>query len=392
MNIDALTIEELQQLDGKELVNVMFSTLYEVKPIQVEKVDLSDLASAIYKADFEIVKKKIKYEDQEEHFHLALPVLDERKLTDDTKKLPFTNYFIVADYVINQNSFGLLEIMYLGQHIRRNDNDFKHTRTELKYREFGYFYYDQEKQTYVQVPADGLNKARSYLLSGKSIENADESVQKYIHREQLLEEGRGLLKQQGELFRKKLLEFKKQRANFGTSIKSILKYIFDYMIFLNDIDNGFKLYLLFGHLSVSEYEKLVEKKKILLGAIATVRSKLDEMAKLILEKKEYKVDETTVYTNTLQLVHGSEEYVIYSDLKSNQFEELKNFLVAGDNALEGYIGHDLDKWELYVNLVQAEERRHLTKESTDHIKEKEKIDNILRNYQKREKQKKLESY
>lgn len=392
MNIDTLTIEELQRFNGEELVNIMFSTLYEVKPIQVEKVDLSDLASTIYKADFGVVKKKIKYEDQEEHFHLALPVLDERKLTDNTSKLPFTNYFIVADYVVSQNPFGLLEIMYLGQHIRRNDNDFKHTRTELKYREFGYFYYDQEKQTYVQVPPDGLNKARGYLLSGKSIEKADEVVQKYIHREQLLEEGRGLLKQQGELFRKKLLDFKKQRANFGTSIKSILKYTFDYEEFLAGIDNGLKLYLLFGHLSVSEYEKLLEEKKRLLDVIDTVRSMLEEMSNLMTGNRKYGIDQNAIFTNTLRLVHQSEEDLIYTELKGNQLEDLKNFLVAGDSALEGYIGYDLDKWELYVNLVQAEERRHLTKETTDHLQEKEKQDKILRSYQKREQQKKLESY
>jgi len=384
LKIDELTIEQLQEMPGEELVNLMFSTLYEIKSVKEEKVDLLSLADTLYEADFTLIRKHIKYEDEESHFKLALPVLDERKLFDDPHVLPITNYFIIADYLVRQNPFGLLEVLFLGQHIRKNDNDFKHTRTELIYKEFGYFYFDEENNAYIQVNVGDVNKARSDVLAGRSLEKADEAVRKYIHREQLLKAGRGKLKQQGQLFLGKLMEFKKQRANFGTSIESILEYTLKYENFLEEINEGFKLYLLFGNISVTEYEKLVEEKERLLNVIYTIRSMLDKISTLMITSKKYGLDQNMIFKNTLRLVHESPEDLIYSKLKGDQLEDLKNFFVAGDLLKEGYIGYNLEKWELYPNLVQVEKRRNFAKESTNYIKQKEVQDKILRVLQKKE--------
>lgn len=387
---ELLTRAEIDNIDDAHLINYLIATVFKkVKPVNVEKYDLLEESEMLYEADFNVFKKYIRYEDKSDCIVVQLPVVDEREKKlfkrslfskEKNDLLPITDYFIYVHSEIIQQPFGLLEILFKGQHIKRNENDYRHSRYELKFFEREYLYYDFQEKRYVQVNTDSLKKARRMLAKNESIENEHKNVIEYVNREELLKVSQGRLKKTGHKFLKNLLDFKPYWYVTGKSICEIATYLNRYSTFLKELEKGLKIYLLYGFLNVIEFEKLVIEREKMMSVIFETGLILEELLHKMKEVSRYAKQDLTAIDLTYHLPKDSEEEKIYTALVDNQLNKLQAFLKPNMDKLnlDGYIGYDLERGELYPNIVQIEKRRAYADESTNIVKETDHKNNILK--------------
>ncbi|MFK3961920.1 hypothetical protein [Pseudalkalibacillus hwajinpoensis] len=399
MHIDSLTIDDLHNLTERELVDLMYSTLFEVKPIIEERLNLLEIAKTdkkalMFDADFNVARKFIKYENEPDSYILKVPYMDERENVElqmqmftDKKNdvLPIVNYFIYVFTRVIQHPLGIVEIKFIGQHIKRNDNDFQYDRFEHKYSESEFMYFDKEKNIYVQVNSAELKKAKHDLEKGKSIEDTLEEVKVYLQREELLKTAKLLLKESGNKFLKELIVMKNGRSNKGFSINDHFAYLNRYSVFMEKLELGLKIYLLFANISVREYQKLKSKSIEINELISELKSSLVSLAKMMYESDRYSLNKNDILSKSIKLHFETEEDRFYKNMV-NQFTVLEDFLKANVGSLDlaGYIGFDLEKWELYPNIVQVEKKRNFTTKATNFGEQREFENKILKFQMKKE--------
>ncbi len=403
MNIDSLTVDDLYKLHSEnesKIIDLMYSTLFETKPIKEENINLlkigkTDKQALMFEAEFNVARKFIKYENKPDAFVLKLPYLDEREnpelhmqMFTNTKNdvLPITNYFINIFTKVVQHPFGLVEIKFIGQHIRRNDNDFQYDRSEHKFNESEFMYFDKENNTYVQVNAKELKNTKRKLEKGDSIDDALDEVKIYLHREELLKIGKLLLKESGNKFLKDLINMKNGRSNVGFNIRDHFAYLERYSSFMEKLESGLKIYLIFANITVREYKKLQLKSIELKKLTDKLKSSLGSLAMMMYNSGRYGVDKEKILSNNLQLHIGTDEDLLYQKIKDPGFTELEKFLKANGGSMDmaGYIDYDLDKWELYPTIVQVEKRRNFTTKATNAGEQRESENKILKLQKKEE--------
>lgn len=398
--IDTITTDDLYLLHSKsekDVVNLMYTSLFGIKPIEVVNEDLLEISKTnntarMFEADFSIVRKFIKLVDQPDKLILRFPVLDEREnpdlqmnmfTNDRNDVLPINNYFLYVFTRVIQHPFGLVEIQYIGQHIRKNDNDFNHIRFEHVFRESEYLYYDFENHKYLQIDSEKLIEVKNKKKRGKSVDEAEipESVKIYLHRQNLLNTGKFLLRDTGNKFLKEIIEMRNGRGNTGSTIQTKIYYLDRYDAFLNELETGLKIHLIFANVSVREYQKLDAKTKELRQLVVSLKTKLEtELVDLMVKSGRYGYVQEKIKTTILSLHKDSEESRLYDDEIVPGLEVFKSFLTAntGNLELEGYIDFDLELWELYPNIAQVEKRRNLNTVSTNDGKERDRENKILK--------------
>lgn len=404
MNIDFLTVDELYKMHNEnesELVDLMYSSLFEIKPIQEENQNLLEISKTdnkakMFEAEFGVARKYIKLVNEPDKLILRAPYLDERENPDlhmqmftneRNDVLPINNYFIYIFTRVIRHPFGLVEIEFIGQHITKNNNDFKHIRFEHKFRESEYLYFDFENNKYAQVDSEEIKRSRRKLQKGEPLDDDLLPATKiFLHREQLLKTGKLLLRDTGNVFLKMLIAIRNKRKNFGSSINERINYLNNYFAFLDALDLGLKIQLIFANISVREYEYLKLKAEEFREVIKLLKTLLtDDLVSLMLNSKKYGFDENKVKSDILSLHRDSAEDNLFSNVITPAFEEFRKFLTAntGSLDLEGYIGFNLAKWELYPNIAQVEKRRNLSAVSTNLGQERDHINNILKLEQKK---------
>lgn len=375
----------------KQLIDMMYSSIFEIKPIQYVN---QKIGVEMFDADFNFVRKHIKYNDEDDFLTITLPYLDEREneelqmqlfTNQRNDVLPIVNYFIYVFGKVIRQSMGLVEIQFIGQHIKRNDNDFKFDRFEHQFRESEYMYYDYETKKYIQINSEDLRNARNSLKKGKSIDDCSQEIKTYLEREEMLKQGKLALKGVGNKFLRTVVDMRSKRSRKGASTTSYKEYLNTYNSFLKALEYGLKIHLVFENISDREYLKLEEKRKELINLIDQLKKDIELLSQKINTSGRYKTDADDMTNLGLQIIKDTEEYGLHNKMIDG-FKVLEEFLTAhtdGSYNSSGYFDWDFDLWELYPNIIQIEKRRNLTVESTNYGKERELQNKILKGLQKK---------
>lgn len=340
MNFNNLTTESIKQLPGDELVDLMYSTFEDLMDIQFIKMNMSDLANRMSSPDFDILKREIKYEQQEDSFHIKVPrVQEEKEYLSKTWKCELENYcffpesgsFVDCDSELTVRAYGLIEITHTGKSITRMNKNHTFLNRQKSYTEESFFYFDYKEKAFIQAPGDQLRKLRLNIQM-KSDEASAEALE-YHRREQLLHESYHRLKEISieKGYQKHFLEFV-NTDNKSLNIEDIKDYLTKYYRFLtNDLEAWLRIKLLFSSITKDEYIHLLNKR--------------DELMKLIYR-----------YTEGKEELHD-----VLSKLK--RFKEVKPETVTPGLLMQGFIHYDSEKKVLYPTIVEIERRRLLRLDS-----------------------------
>jgi hypothetical protein len=392
LDLNNLQMDNLKQLEDKEFLALVFKTISSVKPVLVEKINIQSEVVNMDVADFEIVRKHIKYDNSDANFTVFIPIADEREdpfyqvsvFSNTNDLFPPSGFFIYIGGKVASRPFGLLDVEYYGQHIERNPNDYKHLRFSNEYQQQEHFYYDFENKQYVQVSDKDLKQALFKKSKGESLENLLPEVQAYLHREELFRYLRVRLKNIGKAYIREFLAFKPYWKAYPGTIEEISIYFKKYYNFLKSMDLGLRVKLLLSRMTEREYEKLLEERDRQYHLMDKGIQLLEEIEQLMKENSYYRKSNLKTY-NLSGLYGGSPEKERYTDFINNVLNEIKGFLISKDDItsgpLDGYIGYDLERGELYPNIAQLEYRDALRTKTSKVSEERDmemKIINSLR--------------
>jgi hypothetical protein len=391
MNLNQLSIDDLKQLGDKEFIDLLFKTLSVVKPVVVKKVDVP--VETMDAASFDLVRKMIKYEYKDDCFVVTIPSGDEREdpfyqvklFSKDTYDLfPPVGYFIFVGGSVLPRTFGLLDIQFFGQHIERNPNDYRFYKFNTQYVQNEHFYYDSETGKYVQVNDNDLIQGRRRKERGEPIEK--EEVQEYLRREELFRYSRMRLKTIGKSYLQEFINFKPYWKYTPRTLNDVESFFIRYKKFLDSMELGMKVKLLLSRITEREYEKLMEHRDHQYQLMFDGIKLLEEIAMLMMKSHRYR-DIKNYHLG--ELFGDSLEQKLYVDFVNNVLMKIQEFLTPREDKpfslLQGYIGYDLEREELYPNIVELE-RRDVLRDLDKPWKTTEERDlemKILKNLRKR---------
>ena len=336
MNFENLTTESIKRLPGDQLIDVMYSSFENLMDIQFIKKDMSNLAEQMASPDFDILKREIRYEQQEDSFHIIVPrVQEEREYLNKTWKCELENYrffpesdsFVDCDSELIVRAYGLIQIIHTGKSITRMNKDHTFLNRNRSYQEESFFYFDYKEKRFVQAPSDQLRKL-NLNIQLKPDEASAEALE-YHRREQLLHESYHRLKKISieSNCRVRFLEFV-TRDNKSLNDEDIKDYFTSYYRFLvMDLENWLKIKLLFNSITKNEYVHLLNERANLMNLISD-------------------------YYEGKEKLHD-----VLAKLK--QFKEAKPESVTPGLLMQGFIKYDAENRVLYPNIVEVERRRLL---------------------------------
>ncbi len=336
MNFENLTTESIRRLPGDELINVMYSSFEDLIDIQFKKIHMSHLANRMASPDFDILKREIRYEQQEDSFHIVVPrVQEEKEYLNKTWKCELENYrffpesdsFVDCDSELIVRAYGLIQIIHTGKTITRMNKNHTFLNRHRGYQEESFFYFDYKEKKFIQAPADQLRKL-NLNIQLKPDEASAEALE-YHRREQLLHESYHHLKEISieNDCRVRFLEFV-SKDNKSLKDKDIKDYFAAYYCFLkNDLEEWLKIKLLFSSITKGEYIHLLKKRDSLMNHIDN-------------------------YGKGKEKLHD-----VLTELK--RFKEAKPESVTPGLLMQGFIKYDAENRVLYPNIVEVERRRLL---------------------------------
>lgn len=396
-----VTIQAMKDMNEEEIIEVAIKSFLAIPPLDVQQKVLD--AGEMYKADFEIVRKHIKYDFT--NFVVTYPYINEQEdplysagVFSDIQSdfFPMNNYFISVRADVVVMPYGIIEVKFIGEHIFRNVNDYRHHKANTTFEIKEYFYYDfgDEKENeenngeFVQVKEEDLNNGRKLKLKNESayVEKTKKHVQEYIKREELLEYTKQRLKSRARKYQERFRTFKEYwslTSNFY-SFEKIGRFFNSYIKFLEELETGLQLKLIYSKLTSREYGKLEKMRKELLEKdIPACEETLKRLHAAILankEKRNYKFEDINEFN--LNSLHA-EDIVIFDEFRAEKVTRLVKFIkpraidFSSDSILQGYIGFDLSLKELYPNLAHMEKREMRTDKMFSDLLERERTQTIL---------------
>lgn len=305
---------------------------------------------------------------------------------------PMNNYFISVRADVVVMPYGIVEVTFIGEHVFRNTNDFRHYKAHTTFEIKEYFYYefgDEDNDgEFVQVKEEDLNNGRKLKLKNEStyLQKTKKHVQEYIKREELLEYTKQRLKSRARKYQERFRTFKEYwslTSNFN-SFEKIGRFFNSYIKFLEELETGLQLKLIYSKLSSREYAKLEKmRKKLLEEDISNCEETLKRLHAAIIankEKRHYKFEDINEFNlNSLHV----EDIAIFDEFRAEKVTRLVEFITpraidfSADSILQGYIGYDLSLKELYPNLAHMEKREMRTDKMFSDLLERERTQKIL---------------
>ncbi|WP_456364499.1 hypothetical protein [Priestia aryabhattai] len=405
MDFKDLTLDNIGSVEDDELLEMMYKSFTEVKPVKFIKEEMHDLSKRIVMPRFAHIKKQIKYGNEEDFFFIQVPVVDEEERShfkinvfskeDFYDRMP-KDGFIKMTSRIDIKPFGVLDVYFEGAVAARKPYEFKHLNYIRAYEHIESFYYDFDSEQYIGVDDQQMAEARRALFRDPNFDFKDspERVQEYFRREQLTEEIRNRLKEQKELCEEEFSEIKDARYNVlvvdgitttQENITAALSYLLNYKDFLSDtIPKWLKLKLIFSEITLTEYDKLIQEINNLKEAITLGTDILERMAGLI----QGKTGENPMLFNWTGLDGGSEEELLKQEFvkQGGPKDQLERFLTprpikfASYDPLLGFIGYDVQAKEVYPNIAESERRIYRTEEHSSIIVEEEYLLRVIKHF------------
>lgn len=218
------------------------------------------------------------------------------------------------------------------------------------------------------------------------LQKTKKHVQEYIKREELLEYTKQRLKSRARKYQERFRTFKEYwslTSNFN-SFEKIGRFFNSYIKFLEELETGLQLKLIYSKLSSREYAKLEKmRKKLLEEDISNCEETLKRLHAAIIankEKRHYKFEDINEFNlNSLHV----EDIAIFDEFRAEKVTRLVEFITpraidfSADSILQGYIGYDLSLKELYPNLAHMEKREMRTDKMFSDLLERERTQKIL---------------
>ncbi|HFV2809113.1 TPA: hypothetical protein ACGPJZ_002170 [Streptococcus agalactiae] len=397
MEFKDVTIQAMQNMNEEAVMAVAIKSFLAIPPLEVQQKVLD--AGEMYKADFEIVRKHIKYDFT--NFVVTYPYINEQEdplysagvfSNIQSDFFPMNNYFISVRADVVVMPYGIVEVTFIGEHVFRNTNDFRHYKAHTTFEIKEYFYYefgDEDNDgEFVQVKEEDLNNGRKLKLKNEStyLQKTKKHVQEYIKREELLEYTKQRLKSRARKYQERFRTFKEYwslTSNFN-SFEKIGRFFNSYIKFLEELETGLQLKLIYSKLSSREYAKLEKmRKKLLEEDISNCEETLKRLHAAIIankEKRHYKFEDINEFNlNSLHV----EDIAIFDEFRAEKVTRLVEFITpraidfSADSILQGYIGYDLSLKELYPNLAHMEKREMRTDKMFSDLLERERTQKIL---------------
>ncbi len=381
-----VTIGVLKDMSEEEVIKVAMKSFLEIPNLDVDQKVLD--ATTMYRADFDLVKRHIKYDFK--NFLVTYPYVNEQEDVLYNKGVfskgqadffPMNNYFISVRANVTVMPFGMLEVVFIGEHVFRNSNDYRHYKANTIFETTDYFYFDFIKQEFVQVNESDLNNGRKLKVKNESayVEKTKKHIQEYIKREELLEYTKQRLKVRARTYQERFRKFKGvwglgSKLNTFTKIE---KYFEEYINFLEELKVGLQLKLIYSKLTNREFLQLEKIRKDLLETdIPKCQETLHRLVGAICAKEEkYQWDNIKEFNlNSLD----DEDLAILNEFRDADVRRLLDFVTPRSMdfnpsfLLQGYIGYDLTLKELYPNLAQLEKREMRTDKMASDLLERER--------------------
>lgn len=381
-----VTIGVLKDMSEEEVIKVAMKSFLEIPNLDVDQKVLD--ATTMYRADFDLVKRHIKYDFK--NFLVTYPYVNEQEDVLYNKGVfskgqadffPMNNYFISVRANVTVMPFGMLEVVFIGEHVFRNSNDYRHYKANTIFETTDYFYFDFIKQEFVQVNESDLNNGRKLKVKNESayVEKTKKHIQEYIKREELLEYTKQRLKVRARTYQERFRKFKGvwglgSKLNTFTKIE---KYFEEYINFLEELEVGLQLKLIYSKLTNREFLQLEKIRKDLLETdIPKCQETLHRLVGAICAKEEkYQWDNIKEFNlNSLD----DEDLAILNEFRDADVRRLLDFVTPRSMdfnpsfLLQGYIGYDLTLKELYPNLAQLEKREMRTDKMASDLLERER--------------------
>jgi hypothetical protein len=392
-------LEQIRSLNPGELLDLVYNSMLEMKPIDFRKIEMNHLTKDILEPKFDDVKKSIEYNDLPDGLHIKVPVYDERDLphykqsifsqkTNDL--LPVTGFFVQSNVELVIKPLGLVEVIYSGFKISRNDNDFRYLRHHLVYRHTEYFCYDYEGKKYNRVPDQELEKIKFQLQKNgeAKLDSAHELVKMYLEREEILNDILAKLKVLYEEYQLDLIRFLKDNYSAGNqTISTVNAYLNRYAQFLIEkMPKGLKIKYVYSQVSRREFDELLKEAERLIEILNNGIGMLRRISELV---EGYFAN----YELLSGPVEGSEEFEIKNsllDLLNRDIADFKmprpyNFNYA--ELMKGYIGFDLELGEIYPNIAQLENRVLLNESVQEDLQDEQDYMKKIIEFKKRKLQK-----
>lgn len=374
--IDILTAKDIQKMPEDEFLDMLKSSFEKTKDVIIKKVPMHELAQSMAKPRFDKIQKYIRYgKDQKEHFEITVPFINEKLLEvnkrdngsfkvelQEYQSFPDTDCFIRCDSRPIQNSLGLLTIENKGYVVPRKFNDHKHDDTRLHYSKESFFYFDYQKEKYIQAFTDDVLDLRRLDKLGKEIDECKYESHALIFwkREKLLDEIEDRLKEISErrCYRQKFNIFLNTKRPTPCSADDLKKYAKKYQEFLLELYDWLQIKLYLGKISPFVYEALKEETGDLEIICINIRAEAG-----------YTKDDVD---------------------KLDKFREGKpeDDKLQPHNLMQGFIKYDSEKRILVPTIVEVERSRSIR--LTDHyndIKYEEYLERVMRLLDKKEAQK-----
>ena len=405
MNFKDLTLDNINSVTNDELLEMMYQSFMEVKPIKFIKQEMHDLSKHIAKPKFEYIKREIRYGNEEDFFYIQVPIVDEEershfKVNVFSKegfhdRMPKDGFMKMTSR-IDIKPFGLIDVYFEGSVATRKPYEFKHLNYNRSYEHIESFYFNFDSKEYIGVDDAQMEEARRALFRDPNFDFKDspERVQEYFRRERLTEAIKNRLKEQKELCEDEFFAIKDTRYNVlvvdgitttQENITAALSYVLNYKDFLsNTVPKWLKLKLIFSEITLTEYDKLIQEINNLKEVIALGTDILERMAVLI----QGRTGENPMLFNWNGLDGGSEEELLKQEFvkQNGPKDQLERFLTprptkfASYDPLLGFIGYDVQAKEVYPNIAETERRIYRTEEHSSIIAEEEYLLRIIKHF------------
>ncbi len=384
MDYKDLTLENINDVPGDELVDCLFESMEHMKNIDFVKISYNELSKKMEAPNFDLLKSKIKIED-EGVWKVSVPFVDEKE-RDYYKKiikfglekyflLPDTGGFVKCDAKLIEKPLGLVEIHYWGDFITRMYKNHSFDDPKRIYNKRDYFYYDYEENKYIQVHSENLEKAKYDIQKGRGFQpksKEDELINMYINKENLLKVVKGRLKEISEesQFHQKFMNFiydkydKNPDEGRLLSPANILNYLERTGWYLYDhFERWLKIKLLISSIDRKEYTKLIQETQRLNEVKENITYLILQLKNHLsgdkYDRENYNLDNENMMLEAIEI-----RKKIKSLLK--EFTDFKTPKPPGKiptKGLEkqGFI-YDENEHKLYPNAAEIERRRLKTLE------------------------------
>lgn len=405
MDFKDLTLDNIDSISDDDLLEMMYQSFIEVKPVHFIKEEKHDLSKKIATPKFNYIKKEIKYRNEEEFFFIQVPIIDEQershfKVNVFSKegfydRMPKDGFMKMTSRV-ELKAFGVIDLYFEGSIVTRKPNEFKHLNYNRGYEHIESFYYDFEENQYLGVDDEQMKNARRALLKNPDFDflESPERVQEYFRRERITEVIKNRLKESKELCEDKFCEIKDARYNISIvggkpiaqeNIYAAMNYLANYYSFLVQVmPKWLKIKLIFSDINLTEYEKLVQEVNNLENLIEEGKDMLYRMSSLIYDRTK----QQPLLFNWDNLDSGTEEGKLKQEFvkRNGPKDQLERFLTPRPSEfnkhdpLLGFIDYDLERKEVYPNVAESERRNYRTEEHSSYTVEENYCLTILEHF------------